>query len=56
VFAPVEIDDRLDKEFKPGLYCQVQRFLAGDTVAHCSLEEQLAMWDVYCRMAGYACP
>jgi len=49
----VEIDDRLDKEFKPGVYQQVHRFFADQTSGFCTLDEQLSLWDVYCRMAGY---
>lgn len=50
---PVDIDDRLDNQFKPGLYHQVARFLAGETAGLCTLGEQVAKWDVYARMAGY---
>lgn len=38
---PVEIDDHLDKEFKPGFYLETKAFLEGDTVRLCSLEQQL---------------
>lgn len=38
---PVEIDDRLDKEFKPGFYLETKAFLEGDTERLCSLEQQL---------------
>ena len=51
---PVELDDRLDKEFKPGLYEQVRRFLGNENEGFCNIEEQLAKWDLYCRMAGYS--
>ncbi|GAB3415013.1 Gfo/Idh/MocA family oxidoreductase [Massilia agilis] len=50
---PVAIDDRLDKQFKPGLYVQVSRFLEGATEGFCSVQEQAAVWDVYCGIAGY---
>ena len=50
---PVEIDDRLDKEFKPGLHEQVRRFLSGETAGMCDLAEQLAKWNLYAKMAGY---
>lgn len=52
---PVELDDRLDKEFKPGLYEQTRRFLGGERQGSCTLEDQLSLWDTYCRMAGYPC-
>lgn len=38
---PVEIDDRLDREFKPGLYLQTRAFLEGDTSRLCSLAEHM---------------
>jgi predicted dehydrogenase len=50
---PVEIDDSLDKTFKPGLYVQVQRFLADQLADFCTLDDQIAHWDVYSSMAGY---
>ncbi len=37
---PVEIDDHLDKEFKPGFYLETKVFLEGDTERLCSLEQQ----------------
>jgi Predicted dehydrogenases and related proteins len=53
---PVEIDDSLDKAFKPGLYQQVNRFLAGNWEGLCTTAEQLERWPLYCRMAGYDLP
>ncbi|NYT39227.1 Gfo/Idh/MocA family oxidoreductase [Sphingomonas sp. R-74633] len=52
--APVEIelDDALDKQFKPGLYRQVEVMLDGD-VGLCTLDEQLANWPIYKRIANY---
>ncbi|NTV49351.1 MAG: Gfo/Idh/MocA family oxidoreductase [Geobacteraceae bacterium] len=49
----VEIDDSLDKAFKPGLYEQVSRFIDGHTEGFCTLAEQVEHWDYYCRIAGY---
>lgn len=49
----VEIDDSLDKAFKPGLYEQVSRFLDGRTEGFCTLADQVDHWDYYCRIAGY---
>lgn len=37
---PVEIDDHLDKEFKPGFYLETKAFLEGDTSRLCSVEQQ----------------
>lgn len=38
---PVEIDDHLDKEFKPGLFLQTKAFLEGDCARLCSLDDQV---------------
>ena len=37
---PVEIDDHLDKEFKPGFYLQTKAFLEGDNLRLCTIEQQ----------------
>lgn len=37
---PVEIDDHLDKKFKPGFYLETKAFLTRDTQKLCSIEEQ----------------
>lgn len=50
---PVSLDDHLDKAFKPGLYEQVDRFLRGRLEGLCTLDEQVARWPVYTRIAGY---
>ena len=49
----VELDDRLDKEFKPGLYMQTKAFLDGDDRLFCSVDEQLQHCAIYDRMASY---
>jgi predicted dehydrogenase len=49
----VELDDRLDKEFKPGLFMQTKAFLDGDERLLCSVDEQLEHCAVYDQMAGY---
>lgn len=49
----VELDDLLDKEFKPGLYMQTRAFLDGDDRQFCSVDEQLQHCAIYDRMAGY---
>lgn len=38
---PVEIDDHLDKEFKPGFYLETKAFLDGNTERLCCLDEQI---------------
>lgn len=37
----VEIDDHLDKEFKPGFYLETKAFLEGDSSRLCSVQQQL---------------
>jgi hypothetical protein len=49
----VEVDNKLDEEFKPGLYCQVASFLDGDNSKLCGISEQREMIKLYERMAGY---
>lgn len=50
---PLTLDDALDKSFKPGLYEQVQRFLGKRYEGLCDVAEQMAMWDIYCKIAAY---
>ena len=47
---PVEIDDRLDREFKPGLFLQTQNFIAGTTERFCSLEIQQRNSNAYMQI------
>lgn len=48
----VEIDDHLDKEFKPGFYLETKAFLDGDNSRLCSIEEQMrAVKMVYNKIA-----
>jgi predicted dehydrogenase len=49
----VGLDDRLDKEFKPGLHGQVRAFLALENRYFCTIDEQLRHCAVYDQMAGY---
>lgn len=50
---PVEIDDALDKAFKPGLYEQVSRFLEKRVDGFCTIKDQVNNWNFYSKMAGY---
>lgn len=51
---PVELDDQLDKDFKPGLYLQTKAFLDGDYKRFCTLAEQKeALEKYYITMSGY---
>lgn len=38
---PVEIDDHLDKEFKPGFYLETKTFLEGHAERLCSIQQQV---------------
>ena len=50
---PVEIDDHLDKEFKPGFYLETKAFLEGETGRLCSLEQQnLHVKNIYDKILG----
>jgi predicted dehydrogenase len=49
----VKVNDELDKEYKPGLYLQVQAFLANDSTSLCSIKEQYSLFSTYEQMAGY---
>lgn len=53
VVEGVEIDDRLDKAFKPGLHEQTSRFLSGAVDGLCTLESHVAKWPYYARIANY---
>ena len=50
---PVEIDDRLDKEFKPGFYLETKAFIEGDYSRLCSLTDQVEhMSSIYNKILG----
>ncbi|OBP15396.1 myo-inositol 2-dehydrogenase [Rheinheimera sp. SA_1] len=49
----VVLDDEIDKRFKPGLFRQTAAFIHGDISSLCGLTEQLIMFDLYYKMAGY---
>jgi predicted dehydrogenase len=46
----VDIDDHLDKDFKPGLYKQAEAFFAGDNTVLPSIRQQVAALDVYLKI------
>jgi predicted dehydrogenase len=52
--VPVEIDNSLDLEYKPGLFKQVEAFLDGDASSLCDIDEHLLVFPVYEKMAGYS--
>ena len=45
--------DRLDQDYKPGLYRQTQAFLDGKDHLFCTLPEQVENVRIYSEMAGY---
>lgn len=50
---PVQIDDRLDREFKPGIYLQTKAFLENEGSRLCSLKEQCRyIREVYSQISG----
>lgn len=54
---PIDLDDALDLQFKPGLFRQCEAFLSTHPAQKgelCSLEEQLDAFPIYYRIAGYA--
>ena len=50
----VEIDDRLDREFKPGVYLQTLAFLEDDGTLACTLADHVRNCDIYDQIAGYS--
>jgi predicted dehydrogenase len=52
--SPEPLDDRLDKEYKPGVYLQVRHFLDGDWTRFSTIGQQKQMIDnFYKKMSGY---
>lgn len=54
ILKPVEIDDEIDKQFKPGFYLQLKAFLAEDYQNFCDIYQQ--EWNLnayYKKMSGY---
>jgi len=49
----VELDDGLDKSFKPGIFRQVDDFLNSKKDRFCSIEEQSNFFPYYQKMANY---
>lgn len=51
---PVEIDNKLDTEFKPGFYLQTKAFVEGDMNRFCTVAQQKAhIESYYKKMSGY---
>ena len=49
----VHLEDKLDRDFKPGLYRQTEAFLKQDSTYFCTLKEQAKHAELYAKMAGY---
>ena len=49
----IDLDDELDRQFKPGLLEQTKAFLVGDRTHACTLNDQLELLTVYETIAGY---
>ena len=50
---PVQIDDTIDKKFKPGLYIQTKLFVEGNFSNFCSIKEQYENMKWYDQISGY---
>jgi predicted dehydrogenase len=53
VASNVELEDNLDRDFKPGLVKQVIAFLNNDDRSLCSVSEQLDHFPAFLQIAGY---
>ncbi len=50
----VELDNRLDLDFKPGLYKEVESFINGDSNGKMvTIDRQLKTWDIFTKIEGY---
>lgn len=49
----VDIDDKLDMDFKPGFYRQVEAFVSNNTGDLCTIEEQAERVELFYCMANY---
>ena len=47
------IDYSIDEEFKPGLFLQTKAFLDGEHSKLCTIEEQIAFFKIYEKIANY---
>ena len=50
---PFTLDDKLDRDFKPGLYQQTKAFLQREATHFCTLDQHLKHTALYSKMAGY---
>ena len=47
------LNNKIDIEFKPGLYSMVEQFLNKNDERMCTIEEQVSNWEIYTQIAGY---
>jgi len=50
----LDIEDKFDIDFKPGIYSQCQAFLNEDKKYLCDIKSQIKSWDFYCEIGGYS--
>jgi predicted dehydrogenase len=50
----LEIDDLIDREYKPGIYKETKAFLAEEDGLFCTIADQLRNGVIYSEMAGYS--
>lgn len=48
-----EIEDNVDRKFKPGFYEQIAKFMDKRDETLCSVQQQLDRWSVYKKIGGY---
>lgn len=49
----IDIDDNIDKAFKPGIYKQVEAFLSLNFQLFIDIKKQLSITEIYYKMAAY---
>jgi hypothetical protein len=49
----VNIDDEVDKKYKPGLYKQVKAFINYEDEEFCTIKDQVSNCSIYDKIAGY---
>jgi predicted dehydrogenase len=49
----IDLEDDIDKKFKPGLLNQTKAFISGESDELCTLSSQLKLMKIYQKMAGY---
>ena len=50
---PMHFDDQLDKNYKPGLFLQVQHFLESNASTLCKIDDHSILFPIYNQIAGY---